>query len=33
LPSAGIHGRCRAERMLLLKNEAQVSTGTSLSLA
>jgi hypothetical protein len=30
---AGIQGRFRAERMLLLKKVCQVSTGASLTLA
>jgi hypothetical protein len=33
LPAHGIHGRNRAERMLLVKNEVQVATGASLMLA
>jgi hypothetical protein len=33
LPAAGIHGRYRAERMLLVKNEVQVATGASLTFA
>jgi len=33
LPAQGIHGRLRAERMLLLKKVCHVSTGESLTLA
>jgi hypothetical protein len=33
LPADGIHGRLAAERALLAKNDAQVCTGASLTLA
>jgi hypothetical protein len=33
LPADGIHGRLAADRVLLLKNDAQVATGASLTFA
>jgi hypothetical protein len=32
-PAAGIQGRCRAERMMLVKYDAQVASGASLMFA